>query len=367
MLYLAYNQIDQPDPASNDKQAISNQNIQQSQQQTWATSGDPVESVQPLQRGRQYPELIDTPLFQQAAQPNDQQPDVVGSTNLQYGQHRQQTAQTLNLNPQSQGPMQRLGPNQGPKPNAGDVQNNFQPNAGQSQPKTRPKVQKPPQYDYESLSTPARRPGPQAGQGVSGRKQVQQLKPSLPQQQSNIQPSSDRQSGAKSQINPPQQVNAAAQNIQTNSAQQGGNGGQVPNNGQLNGIPIRDQVSQQSNVANINSGAMGNSQIGPQQITPGANQQPPAQQHQPKGYYTDGGFILANPNNNIAPSNQRGQQVKYKNAFNKYQYQAPFYGQKLGNPHYENNYDYTNYVYGDQQPSNYNYDYNQGIYMCPCC
>ncbi len=332
-------------------------------------SRDPVESAQPLQRGRQYPELIDTPLFQQTAQKNQQHSETVGSTNSQSEQLKQQTAQSLNVNPLSQVPVQRPGPNQSPRPNAVQVQSNLQQQPlGQSQPKPRPKVQKPPQYDYETLSTPSRRPGPQTGQVATGTKQVGKLTSPVQQQQLNIQANSNPESAPKSQQSPPQLVNSVAQNKQGNPAQQGGNGVQVPSDGRLNGIPIRGQLSQQSNMGNTNSAARGNSQVVPQQMSANVNQQPTAQQQQPKGFYTDGGFIAANTNNNIAPSSQRGQQMKYKNAFNRYQYQAPFYGQKLGNQqHYDNNYDYTNYVYADQQPSNYNYDYSPGIYMCLCC
>ena len=378
------------------KQGIQQSNPQtqhnihpQVQPQNWFDTGDFVKGNEPiLERGRQYPELMGTPIMYQQQQKHVQQQQAVQPVAQQApGQQRiQPLAQNVVQQPESMQPQQVVqSVQQGIQPfqqRPQQVQQPIQqvkpPVQVQQQPsRPRAKVEKPPVYDYESNLPPRRRPSegkvhqqiqPQYEQGqisvipqqtvdMQGPQSVQSPKiaqQSLPNEQESVQEITGRKGELIQQV-PPAGRQQAVSGKKGNSygppvSSQGSSG---KKNIQQAGLQPNSQP--QSTVQKpVNSG---------QQTVPQQKQQ----QQRPKGYYTDGGFIQATKNNmNSHPSaNQRNKNIGYRNMFNKdrygYQYQSPLYGgQRPYGRQYDNNYDYNHYAYGEVPASNYNYEYNSG-------
>ena len=367
-------------------QAQSQNAQQQVQPGNWFDTGDFVNGNEPLlQRGRQYPELMEAPMmYQQQQQQIQQQQPVMQPVGQQVPVKQMQPA-VQNVVPQSQSvqPQQVVQPvQQQPvqQPIQHPIQQAQQPAQIQQQQPARPRptVEKPPTYDYESNPPPRRKPG--SGQQRPVQSQQGQMQGN-PQQTMNAQkPQSVQGQKVVSNVQgPPQQ--AGTRNSETLGIQQvkpsgrhqavsgkKGKGYEPPgtNQAQIQGPPMNGGSQVQPNQGNQRKPNADN--LRQQTVVPQQTQQPqqPQQQQQPKGYYTESGFIPATNNNmnNRPGGNQRNQNNPYRNLFNKdrygYQYQNPLYGAQRPYGRQYDNYDYNNYAYGEAPSSNYNYEYNSG-------
>lgn len=362
------------------------QNVQQQvQPENWFDTGDFVNGNEPLlERGRQYPELMETPImYQQQQQQIQQQQPVMQPVGQQIPVQQMQPV-VQNVVPQSQSvqPQQVVQPVQQQQPIQQPIQRPIQQAQQpaqvqqQQQPvRPRPTVEKPPTYEYESNPPPRRKPG--SGQQRPVQPQQGQMQGNPQQTMSAQKPQSVQGQKAVLNVQGPQQTDGrnsetlGIQQVQPSGRHQAVSG----KKGKSYGPPGTNQAQIQGSTTNGGSEVRPNrvnlhkpnaENLHQQTMVPQQTQQAqqPQQEH-PKGYYTDGGFIPATNNNmnNRPGGNQRNQNNPYRNLFNKdrygYQYQNPLYGaQRQHGRQY--NYDYNNYAYGEAPSSNYNYEYNSG-------
>ena len=353
--------------------------------QNWFDTGDFISGNEPLlQRGRQYPELINpSNMYQQQQLQGQQQqvlqPIIQPDPTQQQLRPAVQTIQQPQPRPQQiTQPVQKIiQPVQQP---VQKVQQPIQMQKPQQTVRPRPTVEKPPTYDYESNPPPRRKPS--AGQRSQRPAQQDQMQVG-PQQAVAVQkpqPAQVSQNMQNSMVaNRPIQhaakgESSGVQPIQPSGLHQSisGKKGSSYKTTKKKGKKVSSYKTSNLNQAppiTSNSKAFPQQSNKPKTATATLSHQPAQQQgnqQQRKGFYTDGGFIPATNNNmnNQPTNNQRTQNNAYRNMFNKdrygYQYQNPLYGAQKPYGRQYDNYDYNSYVYGETPPSNYNYDYNSG-------